>query len=546
LTVDHSETARWLDRFFDFYYRCHPVNATFIGVHDHDHRLPDYSESGAGETLAAARRLLAEAPVAGPLADDSTTAADRAGFADHQVDAIDLRLARGFLEILAWELESSHFHRGNPCLYTGEAVFGTMSLFLTPFAPLSERIAAATERLEATPQLLAQGIANVRRSPRQWTERAIRECRGATAFLTEGIDRLLATERTTSPALTTAAARAAAGFNRFQDYLETELRTKPTDQVGCGEAALNRYLVDGHCLAESAEEIARYAEGELVAAGAALAGRPRCQPTEPVRGIERYQELWNEVRRTAGDHRLLTWPDCPIRYRERPEWTRRAAPDLYFLHYRSPAALNAAPVHEYLVPDEPQSEASIKLNHVIHHGSIGHHLQNWHAARARSRIGRIAAVDCASRIAMSGGGTMAEGWACYATDLMDEIGFLTEAERTDELRTRCRMCARAVVDVRLHQGRLTLEEAARYYQEQAGMPAEAAAGEATRNSMFPGTALMYLMGRDAIHRLRGNLATRSGPRFGLMSFHDQLLSFGSIPVALIAEEMEQGTRGVAD
>ena len=64
------------------------------------------------------------------------------------------------------------------------------------------------------------------------------------------------------------------------------------------------------------------------------------------------------------------------------------------------------------------NDSVIKLNHVIHHGSIGHHVQNWHAFRSASRIGQVAAVDCASRIAMFCGGTMAEGWACYATDLM--------------------------------------------------------------------------------------------------------------------------------
>ena len=34
------------------------------------------------------------------------------------------------------------------------------------------------------------------------------------------------------------------------------------------------------------------------------------------------------------------------------------------------------------------------------------------------------------------------------------------------------------------------------------MPEAAAMAEAVKNSMFPGAAVMYLMGRDAIHRLR--------------------------------------------
>jgi hypothetical protein len=50
--------AAWLDEFFAAYYRRRPVNATFIGVHDHDRALPDFSEQGAGDTLAEMENLL--------------------------------------------------------------------------------------------------------------------------------------------------------------------------------------------------------------------------------------------------------------------------------------------------------------------------------------------------------------------------------------------------------------------------------------------------------------------------------------------------------
>ena len=151
--------------------------------------------------------------------------------------------------------------------------------------------------------------------------------------------------------------------------------------------------------------------------------------------------MWDASRATALEHDLLTWPDFPIQYVPQPEWAREAAPYLYFLPYRAPSTFDQVPVVDYLVtpitPDMPAdvqesrlratNDSVIKLNHVVHHGGIGHHVQNWHAMRAQSRIGQIAAVDCASRIAMFCGGTMAEGWACYSTELLDEFGFLTPA-----------------------------------------------------------------------------------------------------------------------
>jgi hypothetical protein len=550
----------WLDRFFASYFRHRPVNATFIGVHDWDDRLPDFSEQGAGDTLADMQALLAGSD---RLPDGREPEAESPS--EHQTDfeALDRRLARGFLRTQIWEYQSSHFHRGNPSLYTGEAVFGLMSLFLTDFAPLAERIEVARERMEAIPTVLAQGRENVRQAPAAWTRRAMRECTGALAFLGGGVEKLSTQNPVAGPGFLKSAEKAAAAFQDFQRYLETDLLLYPVDSWACGEEALSLYLRQGHFLTQDPDEIVAYAESVSAETEASLVGLEtdikdalsRLATLHPSvdEYYGRYQKMWDSVRETAEEQSLLTWPDFPIRYVPRPEWAREAAPFLYFLFYRSPAAFNRPPVHDYLVkpiditmPPEQQEESLratndsvIKLNHVIHHGSIGHHVQNWHAFRSRSRIGQIAAVDCASRIAMFCGGTMAEGWACYATDLMSDAGALTPLEQIAELQGRKRMAARSVVDVRLHQGGLTLEQAADYYVEHAGMDAKAAHGEAVKNSMFPGAAVIYLLGTDAIHDLRKELSVRSGDGFDLRRFHDDFLSYGSIPVSLIAAEMKE-------
>jgi uncharacterized protein (DUF885 family) len=250
----------------------------------------------------------------------------------------------------------------------------------------------------------------------------------------------------------------------------------------------------------------------------------------------------------------VTWPDFPIEYVPQPGWARAAAPSLYFLPYRSPAPFDwdvaslVAPVQYLVSPIEAEmdlemqerrlratNDGVIKLNHVVHHGGLGHHVQNYRAYQAASRVGQVAAVDCASRIAMFCAGTMAEGWACYATELMDEIGFLTPMEHYAEVHTRLRMAARAIVDVRLHHGVITLDQAAAYYRDRVGMAPEAAQAEAVKNSMFPGAAMMYLLGTDQIHDLRRDLSARPG--FNLRRFHDRFLSYGSVPVALVAATM---------
>jgi uncharacterized protein (DUF885 family) len=543
----------WLDDFFASYYRHRPVNATFIGVHMHDERLPDFSEHGIGDALADAESLLARLRA---LSDEPLS----------EAEAIDRALAEGFLEIQRWEYATERFQRRNPCAYTGEAAFGVISLLRRPFAPLEQRLDAAIRRIDAIPGLLAQRRESAPLATDAWIERALDECTGLSKFFYAGIDRLIQEHGRYGWLLRRAADRAAAAVADFAGYLRGAGRRDYIGGYACGAEAFDLLLRRGHFLPISADEIERYAQEQLAESEAYLDAHARdfgartwqdalaqlmdIHPT--IEGYyARYAELWNACRDAAEEHRLLSWPDYPLHFVPRPTWARAAAPHLYFLFYHSPAPFDRLPEVEYLVtpvePDMPADEQErrllatndsvIKLNHVIHHGAIGHHVQNWHAFRAASRIGQVAAVDCASRIAMFCGGTMAEGWACYATELMDEVGFLTPLESYAERHSRLRMAARALVDVRLHHEKITLDQAAAFYCDRVGMAPAAARAEAIKNSMFPGTALMYLIGTDTIHQLRRELSAR--PRFDLRAFHDRLLSYGSIPVALIADAMRR-------
>lgn len=554
----------WLDAFFASYYRHRPVNATFIGVHDYDDRLPDHSERGRADLLADLAGLRERLR----------------GLPDEPLDparAMDRDLAAGFLAIEEWEQRSGHFERGNPSNAVGEAAFGVISLFLRPFAPLGQRVEAAIGRLEGIPGLLASARNAVRVAPPAWTERAMRECDGTLALLTGGIDRLIHDEGIAEPRagrLRRAAATAARAVGDHRQHLATDLLHRPSEEYAAGPEALDLLLRRAHFIDQPADELERFAAEQLDASLAALSAGATdlgytgwgdalavLADTHPTAGCyeQRYGEVWEQARAAAVAHDLLTWPDFPIRYVPRPIWARAAAPSLYFLFYRAPAAFDRVEVVDYLIeplerdwPAERQEEllratndSVIKLNHVLHHGGIGHHVQNWHAARATSRVGRVAAVDCASRTAMPCGGTMAEGWACYATDLMGEVGFLTPLERLSQVHGRARMAARALVDLRLHGGSLSLDDAARFYEESVQMPAPAARAEAVKNSMFPGMALIYLFGNDQIRALRHEIAAMEGDRFSLRRFHDRFLAFGSLPVALIADAMRREARADA-
>lgn len=550
-----------LDRFFEHYYRRRPVNATFTGAHAYDEILPDWSPTGVSAMDDEMRALIAE------LSDAHPAPASVRGYRD-DVNVLDAELARGFLEIQLAENASRHGVRGNPSLWIGEAVFSIIALMIREFAPVDRRIVIATRRLEALPGFLAAaydtfGDAPV---PIAWTAKALRECEGAAILLDRGIDVWVdsATVVPTRDALCRiAAARAKVAVLQFAEWLRTR-PDAPEEAMACGPVMYDVLLSRGHHCTRSRAELLVDAREAFTRARSRLdvlaldvadswrAVQERLAADHPAPNdyIIAFTRTWKLCHDRATSENVVTWPDWPIQYVTLPAWTRDAAPYLYYLNYRSPAPFDPYVMHDYVVPPVPASLAAaelhlrawnrsaIKLNHVVHHGAVGHHVQNWHAYhRATSRVGKVAAVDCASRIGMFCGGTMAEGWACYATGLMEELGFLSPLERVAEQHSRVRFLARAIVDIELHQGTMSFTDAVRFYVEQVGMPADAAKSEAVKNSMFPCTAVMYWLGTQSILDLRETLRRRRRSTWSLKAFHDELLGYGSLPVPLVAEMM---------
>jgi hypothetical protein len=557
-----------LDRFFEIYYRQRPVTATFTGVHAYDRLLPDWSPAGLAVAVAEMRELRISLERAGRVAD---------GDVRRFPEEVDLALADGFLEVQIEEHEGGHFYRGNPALWTGEAIFSIIALVTRDFAPLPARLAAATARMQAIPAFLDAARSTLTGAPDAWREKALKECDGAAILFGRslpewGLSPDAKRRRGQSPDTDWQAACASArrAFGAVRAGLQQDLPLAPAGAEQAGHELLALLLTRGHwcttpiddLLGETHEALEQAHAGltaQLRAAGqdswpAAQGALSALRPTADDY-FPRFERTWQRCYDAVRAADLVTWKDRPLRYAPIPLHTRDVAPLLYYLFYRSPAPFDRLPVHDYVLTpidhvtgDELErrltaaSDSTILLNHVIHHGGLGHHVQNAHAYQAASRIGQVAAVDAASRIAMFSGGTVAEGWACYACDLAEEIGLLSPLDRVAQQHTRVRLAARAVADLAVHTGAMTLGEATQFYQSRGLMPAATARAEAVKNSMFPGAAVMYWLGTREIHRLRGTIAAGEGASFSLKRFHDRFLSYGAIPVPLIARLMTMETR----
>ncbi|MER6206138.1 DUF885 domain-containing protein [Streptomyces sp. NPDC001642] len=181
-----------------------------------------------------------------------------------------------------------------------------------------------------------------------------------------------------------------------------------------------------------------------------------------------------------------------------------------------------------------------------HEGVPGHHLQlaQWtHVAgnlsRYQASVGQVSAN--------------AEGWALYAERLMDELGFLEDAEqRIGYLDAQMMRAARVIVDIGMHLEleipadspfhpgeRWTPELAEEFFGAHSSRPADFVESELTRYLTIPGQAIGYKLGERAWLLGRENARRRHGDAFDLKAWHMAALSQGSLGLDDLLDELSQ-------
>jgi uncharacterized protein (DUF885 family) len=130
-----------------------------------------------------------------------------------------------------------------------------------------------------------------------------------------------------------------------------------------------------------------------------------------------------------------------------------------------------------------------------------------------------------------------EGWASYAETLLDDLGYTTDAkQRLVQLQRQLWRDLRAVLDVRLQTGKITIAQAAKEI-EAIGFSPQRSEQQVRRFALTPGYQSCYFLGMHEILRLREQFAGR----LGLKAFHDLLLGGGQLSFELVEKRIEAAT-----
>jgi len=136
-------------------------------------------------------------------------------------------------------------------------------------------------------------------------------------------------------------------------------------------------------------------------------------------------------------------------------------------------------------------------------------------------------------------GAYGEGYALYCESLGKELGLYTDPyQYAGALSLEIRRAIRLVVDVAMHTGKMTREQAIAYSMENEAISKEGAVAEIERYMVYPGQALSYKTGALKIWELRNKYSKLLGDKFNLAAFHTELLKNGCMPLQILENSMD--------
>jgi uncharacterized protein (DUF885 family) len=517
-----------------------PVLATGLGIHTEDDRLGDPGRDAVLAEIAAERAHLAAVEALDPAGLSAGACFER----DLEIHNVRLELFDSD-EVRRWE------RRSTAAAELGDATF---LLFARGAAPIAERLGHIAARLEQAPAFLeAARTRAVGPQVALWQQVDARY----TADLPSLFDEVrTAADGVLGPSelgrLDRAIAGANAALEAHREWLRGTLADASDDWPLGGEPyeELVRLRAFGDLDADAILQVGfeqLHANLDARRAAARELDRDADLPTVLHRlkadhpatfaeALDGYRDAMRRARAHLLERDLVTIPDDEvIDVIETPEYLRSVMP---FAAYFSPARFDADKRGIYVVTPAVDDDPNAMLEHYrasisntsVHEAYPGHHLQLAVASRHPSLTRML--TDAPEFV---------EGWGMYSEQMMREEGFddgpaFRTAMYTDAIWRACRI----VLDVRMHRGELTPQEATDFLVEHTGFELANARAEVRRYTYTPGYQLSYLLGKVLILGLREEEKRRRGAAFSLRDFHDTLLRNGSLPISFHRRLLQDG------
>ena len=519
-------------QFYHSWFRYHPEDAVDVGFYDYADQLKSYEHNDIGALISLIQKMLS--------ALDELNQAELS-----EKRQTDYRIIKGALMIELHDLEENDWRYRNPIEYV--PVNAIYQLLIHPGKNVHQ---AVKRRLENIPEYLRGAKAMLSTYPErvvpQWTVTAKEMAQTGAEFI-RGLERHpLVTAKFENPArLKPLFDDASAALNDFANHLETDVLPKAEGKFLSGNYRFNRLLNEKHFLATDAEKVLRFGkrlaeqtEKELLSQSKKICGeqdinkalaKVRARHPDASQLLNSYRKKMQAAHAWLLKADIVTVPEKQsLKIQQTPVFLRDVIP---FAAYEPPMPLDKEQRGIYYVTTveddsllAEHNQFSIDLTSV-HEAFPGHHLQFVVANQNNDHdVTRL----------LNASASMYEGWALYCEQLVFEQGLFNEKEHHFILlRDRLWRALRIIIDVKIHTGQFTFDEAANLLVEKLGFDISQARSEITWYSSAAATPLCYAVGREIILKTREIVAAVDKEK--LKEFHDALLSQGSIALPLVIQ-----------
>jgi uncharacterized protein (DUF885 family) len=508
----------------------YPVGASDAGLHTWDNKLTDYALS------AILMRRLHVKEVLGKV-----RAMQTANWSKD--DRIDWLLFRSQLDGIDFFNRVIDFEASDPQTYVNECSNGIFSLLKKEYDTPRNRALAATARLKQMPFVIEQGKGNLTKPGQLYAQLAIDAARSVDSLFT---DSLMTLAKDMSPAerieLVKARDAALSSIHGFADWLEKRLPGM-TPFKPMGEENYNYLLKNIYLLPLDAKQVEMLGQAELGRYRAleswlpdpSLAdpnpARSANVPKDQAAFLAAYESRETEMINFLNTNHLVTLPAYlgHFEIRQLPEAFKPTSPGGFM---NPPGLYDKDASGFYFIPTYNAQSKNFYIRAAIedprpilgHEGIPGHFLQLSIANHLQNEIRR-----------QHGDGVFIEGWALYGEEMLLRTGLypVNSAGAAQILRLSRYRAARIGVDVNLHTGKWTFDQAVNYFMEAGGLDRESATGEAAGAAANPTQKITYMVGKWQIMRLLGKYRDKQGANFRLGQFHDDLIKNGSLPLSVV-------------
>jgi uncharacterized protein (DUF885 family) len=525
-----AELKRVAEDYYNWRNRNYPVSSSDAGLHTWDDKLTDYSLSPLLARRLQVKELLSK-----------INAMQTSGWSKD--DYIDWLLFRSQLEGVAFFNRVVNFEETDPQTYVNECSNGIFSLLKKDYDTKRNRALSATSRLKRMPFVMDQARINLTRPVRLYAQLAIDSARSIDSLFNDSL-MTLATDLNPAERAELVKSRDAAlvSIHEFADWLEKRLpgmvAFKPMGVENYNYLLKNVYLLpmdaDQVDMLGQAE-LARYRALESFLPDPSLAdpnpARSKNIPADQASFLKAYESRQDEMINFLKTNRLVTLPEYigPFTIRQLPEAFKPTSPGGFM---NPPGVYDKDPSGFFFIPTYNPASRNFYIRAAIedprpilgHEGIPGHFLQLSIANHLPNEIRR-----------QHSDGILIEGWALYGEEMLMRTGLYPDnsAGSAQILRLSRYRAARIGVDVNLHTGKWTFDQAVNYFMEAGGLDREAATGEAAGAAASPTQKITYMVGKWQIMRLLGKYRDKQGANFRLGQFHDDLIKNGSLPLSVM-------------